>query len=121
MKKAEKPLAERIVEVLGARGPLNLDELAKHADTTKATLYTMIGTLQKKHGVVRVERGVYGLRAAIKDGPPKPRPTPAPRRINGNGHDIYAEALTGLQEKRAVLVDELAKVDRAIEAVGALA
>lgn len=55
------------------------------------------------------------------------REAPAPRKPNGNGHGngVYAAALDDLREKRAALVSEhaeqLAKLDRAIEAVGALA
>jgi DNA-binding IclR family transcriptional regulator len=50
----KKPLAVRIVEALREHKQLTLEQIAKHADTTVATLYTMMGTLKKQHGVARV-------------------------------------------------------------------
>jgi hypothetical protein len=36
-------------------GPLTLEQLAEHAETTVGTLYTMMGTLKKQHGVVKIQ------------------------------------------------------------------
>lgn len=97
----KKPLKDRIVEALRSHGALNVDQLAKHADTTKATLGTMMGTLQKTAGVVKVKRGVYALKGAAAPAPReqpervstpqrkkklKAKRPPAPRPAPRNGH-----------------------------------
>lgn len=57
----KKTVPERVLDALKEHGHCNLEQLAKFASTTKSTLYTLMGTLQKKHGVVKIARGVYGL------------------------------------------------------------
>lgn len=76
----KRPLAERVVEALRKHGNLNLDDLAKHAGTTKGTLYTMMGTFQKKHGVVKISRGVYGLGGA-RQAPPSAKKKKLARKV----------------------------------------
>lgn len=66
----KKPLAERVVEALKEHGNLSIPDLAKCAGTTPATLYTLMGTFVKKHGVVKLSRGVYGLGTARTSPPP---------------------------------------------------
>jgi hypothetical protein len=71
----KKPLAERIVEALRAHKQLTLEQLAKHAETTVATLYTMMGSLKKKHGVAKVGRRARPPSSAL----PISRPPPSAR------------------------------------------
>lgn len=126
----KKPLAVRIVEALREHKQLTLAQLAKHADTTVSTLYTMMGTLKKLHGVARVgsqgKAAIYGF--SVKGAPPQRKPKPPPkkpkknapaRRVNGSAP--YAAALLGLRGKRSELAVELEKVDGAIKAIEALA
>lgn len=78
----KKPLTERVVSALAKHGQMNLDDLAKHVDTTKSVLYSTTAQLKKHHGVVQVSRGVYALKG--KDAP-QPRPAKKKlRRINGS-------------------------------------
>lgn len=118
----KKPLAERIVEALRAHGNLTLTQLAKHAGTTVSTLYTMMGSLKKKHGVQRIsisrEGAVYGLG---EPEPKAPQATKPPKAKAPKAADPYAPAMEGLRARRAELVAEIAKIDRAIEAIGAIA
>lgn len=123
----EGTIIDRALAALKKHGPLSLDELAKHAGTTKGSMSTYTGTLVKKHGVRRVhgERGVYELGDGKAE---KPRQRDAlaaggelGRRKNGTPDKLYAAALLDLQDKRQALVEQLAKLDRAIEAVEALA
>ena len=55
-------VVERVLNALKKNGATSLDDLAKHIGTGKATLYSYLGALQKKHGVVKVRRGVYDLK-----------------------------------------------------------
>lgn len=118
--KPKTTVAERVVEALKKHGRCTVEQLARHADTTKATLYTMLGTLKKHHGVVSTERGIYEL--GDKAAPP-PKATPAKERAMApkNGSGVYAAAVLDLQERRADLVAEIEKVDHAIKAMEALA
>ncbi len=93
----KKPVAERVVAALKERGASTLEQLAKHADTTVGTLYQMMGTLKKNHGVHKHaqpgrQAALYSLEQAA---PPQKRAAPAqpakakkpavkkPARING--------------------------------------
>lgn len=71
----KKPLAERIVEALKQHGRCSLDQLAKHAGTTKNTLSTMMSGIPR---VRRVEPGVYEYAKSngTKDGAPLSVPAP---------------------------------------------
>jgi hypothetical protein len=122
----KKPLTERIIEAFRAHGNMTLDQLAKHAETSVATLYTMTGSLKKQHGIVRLPQqkagpSTYGFATTPENKrapvPKKPKPAP-PSRVNGAAP--YAAALQGLRAKRSELALELSKVDHAIEAIGAL-
>lgn len=112
----EKPLAERIVDALKKHGKLNLDQLAKHASTTKGTLYTMMGSLVKNHGVRRVagERGSYeiGNATALRDAPARAAPP-----INGSP---YAGVRADLNAKKTAMLLDLTKLEAAIQAIEAL-
>ena len=72
----KKTVVERCVEVLKKNGRMKSSELAKHAGTTVGTLYTLIGELKKKHGVVIPERGYYEI--PVKYQPP---PLPVDERL----------------------------------------
>lgn len=119
--KDQKPLAERILDALKKDGPMTLEQIAEHAETTVGTLYTMMGSLKKKHGVVKIQpdlRQAATYQIGGAPAPKKPTKPAPPKRVNGSAP--YAAALQGLREKRSELALELAKVDHAIEAIGAL-
>lgn len=122
----KKSVTERVIEALQKHGALALDQLAKHASTTKATLYTMMGTLQKKHGVVKVGRGVYDLKANKAAPPPRAETSSKERKApvvakKSNGTSPYASAVVELYDRRAALASEMEKLDNAIAAMEALA
>ena len=81
MSKKDTSVAERVVEALTKHGPLDLDALSAKASTTKSTLYTMLGTLQKKHGVVRVSRGIYGMKGVSSPAPSRPEAQPDKKKV----------------------------------------
>lgn len=102
-----KPLAERVLEALKKHGDSNLEELAKHTGSTAGSLSTMVA---KVKGVRRVSRGVYGVGT-----------TPPPKTAKRVAAGSFGTALTALRDERAGLVTQLGKLDRAIEAIEALA
>jgi hypothetical protein len=122
----KKPLTERVLNALSAHGPMTLESLAKHADTTVSTLYTMMGTLKKKHGVARVghegKAAIYGI--AGNDTPPQRRKAKKPTRVapkkDAAGSALLA-TVRDLKQRRDALMADVSKIDRAIEAVEALA
>lgn len=126
--KDKEPLAERIVKALREHGKLTLEQIAKHADTSVATLYTMMGTLKKHHGVARAgsegKAAIYGF--AVKGAPQqrkskKKRAAPKTRSKKGEASDALTGTVRDLKRRREALMDDVSKLDRAIEAVEALA
>lgn len=112
----EKPLADRVVAALKEHGRLDLDKLAKHAGTTKATLYASTAKW-KAAGLIRPvpgERGVYELGSGQ---------AAAPRQAQGGAdktNGSFATALNALRSDRAALAAQMEKLDKAIAVLEAL-
>lgn len=104
--KDKKPVIERVFEVLQKHGACTLEQIAQHADTSVANLYNYMGTLKKKHGVVKTYPDGKGSIATYSIGEPKakkserkpakrakgkaprpatpPKPPAQPKRTNGH-------------------------------------
>lgn len=110
---------ERALAALKKHGQLSLDELAKHAGTTKSTLYTCTGTLVKMHGV----RKVAGKRGTFEMGDQQPAPVKHSGQFaekRNSASSGLAGALAELRKEREYLQAEIVKVDVAITAIEAL-
>jgi biotin operon repressor len=122
--KEKKTVAERAIDAMRKHKCLTLEQLAKHAGSTKASLYTVMAEL-KKQGIRRVhgERGVYELATDAKAAKPAPKVKRKPHG-RGNGHadaGLFVSTIRDLRERRDALLAEIGKLDRAIEAVEAIA
>jgi hypothetical protein len=145
------PLLDRCIEAMKRHGPCTQAQLAKHTGSTPGSISTIICMLKArgvvKHRNGR-EPAVYSLpgtivkRAdipifneqkpdALKRGaelgkitPPKGHgPAAQSRSRNGGaaGPALFGQALKALQDERAAALAQLEKLDRAIEAIEALA
>lgn len=117
----KKPLADRIHDALKAHGPMDAEQLAKRSGTTRATIYTMAGTLQKKFGVTKHQPGGKATNAIYAlPGQKTPEPKAKPFGTSAHGSP-FAKTVADLEARRAGLMAEVSKIDRAIEAVRAVA
>ena len=69
--KDKKPVIVRALEALQKHGACTLEQLAQHADTTVSNLYNYMGTLKKKHGVVKTYEDGKGSVATYSIGEPR--------------------------------------------------
>ena len=135
-------LVERCMAAMKKHGPCNQEQLAKHTGSTPGSVSTIIGQLkargvQKHQPPTRGAVAVYFLPGQKIDGLSTgaelgKRQTPergTDRSIAGVGNggaagptvSPYEAAVANLRQIRAAKMEEVLKIDRAIEAVKALA
>ena len=98
-------VVERVLNALKKNGAMSLDELAKRIGTGKATLYSYLGALQKKHGVVKVSRGVYALKGNAVE-PATPRAASiksAPKSVTAAHFAIDESGAIGIEKEAGKL------------------
>lgn len=133
---AKPTVAERCIAALKRHGPCTLEQLAKHVGSTVQSLHTITSQLRAR-GVQKAKAGnrpaVYSLdllQAGADLGKRTTQERGTERQLRaavGNGSAetpgpaLFSGAIEALEAQRAKLLAQVEKLDRAIEAVRALA